>query len=378
MTSELTDEAQGRLRRLNLDIVFASVSAVGALLVATDADGWPDALLMGAGLAVTLIVLDRWRAGRFASVAVPGLVLTAAVWAAGVLVFGAATSVFGFATVASLTVFEHPRRRRAALTAIAVFAVAVLALRPVLQSGEGLGATALFVFVSACVAAGGVGLIVLGQAVQELVAELDRARRREAEVAVMRERVRFAGDLHDIQGHTLHVVKLKVALARKLLHSDLRGVEHELDEVHTLVGDTITETRELAHAQRRLNLTAELENAKNLLEAAGIAVHAERGAEPAPGTDALLGQVLRETTTNILRHSEAARVWITLDGGDLAVANDGAHTDGPPAISGLARLRERLAEHGGTLAVEQDGTRFHTAASLPRPEAAPAARKDER
>lgn len=46
-----------------------------------------------------------------------------------------------------------------------------------------------------------------------LFTELDAMRRSEAELAVMKERFRFAADLHDIQGHTLHVIKLKAAVA---------------------------------------------------------------------------------------------------------------------------------------------------------------------
>ena len=82
--------------------------------------------------------------------------------------------------------------------------------------------------------------------------------------------MRLAGDLHDIQGDTLHVVKLKIALAQRP-HGDTKRVERELSEIYTLVGDTINQTKELAHAQRRLNLPAELVNAKNLFEAARCA-----------------------------------------------------------------------------------------------------------
>src|SRR4028119_433985 len=116
--------------------------------------------------------------------------------------------------------------------------------------------------------------------------------------------MRFAGDLHDIQGHTLHVVKLKIALARKLLHTDTARVEQELREIYALVGDTIEQTRELAYGRRRLNIAAELVNATNLLEAAGIRVRVDCRTEAARG-DALPAQGLRETTTNIRRPPRA-------------------------------------------------------------------------
>jgi two-component system, NarL family, sensor histidine kinase DesK len=195
--------------------------------------------------------------------------------------------------------------------------------------------------------------------------ELEKAREREAEMAVMRERVRFAGDLHDIQGHTLHVVKLKIALAGRLLRRDLGQAEQELEEVRALVGDTIAQTRELAYAQRRLNLSAELENAKNLFEAAGIRAHVDRAAGVDPRASELLGQVLRETTTNILRHAEAGEVRVTLSATGVTIVNDGAQ-DGPlPALRGLATLRERVASEGGELTVEQENGWFRTAVAFP-------------
>ncbi|WP_237330105.1 hypothetical protein [Streptomyces sp. BA2] len=50
---------------------------------------------------------------------------------------------------------------------------------------------------------------------------------------------------------------------------------------------------------------------KNLFEAAGIRVRVNREADVDERVNGLLGQVLRETTTNILRHAAATRVRIT-------------------------------------------------------------------
>ncbi len=186
-------------------------------------------------------------------------------------------------------------------------------------------------------------------------------------LAVAQERMRFASDLHDIQGHTLHVVKLKTALARELVRAAPDRAEEELGEIQALVGDTITQTRELAYAQRRLNLSAELENAKNLFEAADIDVRVDRRAEAAPGAGELLGQVLRETTTNILRHAQAEQVRITLTETGISIVNDGAPQEPPTRLRGLAALRERVADSGGELTVEHEGGRFVTAARFPHP-----------
>ncbi|MEV0620502.1 histidine kinase [Nonomuraea sp. NPDC050404] len=364
--SEYAEETQGRLRKLSLEIVIGALSAVGSLLVARDAHSWWDALLMAGGLLVTLLVLKRWGAGRFPGVALPALIVTAAIWLVGVLAADITTPVYSFAIVATLALVELRRHRPAVIAGITAVTIVVLAARVVTAREELAGVLLKFVIVSAGVAVGGIILTILAAGVHNLIGELEKAREREAEMAVMRERVRFAGDLHDIQGHTLHVVKLKVTLAKKLLHSDLARVEEELEEVRALVGDTITQTRELAYAQRRLNLSAELENAKNLFEAAGISAHVDRAAGVVdPRASELLGQVLRETTTNILRHAEAGEVRVTLSETGVTIVNDGAQ-DGPlPALRGLAALRERVVGEGGELTVEQENGWFRTAVAFP-------------
>ncbi|GLU48400.1 histidine kinase [Nocardiopsis ansamitocini] len=365
MTSGQSEKTQGQLRTLNFGIVSGAISAVGALLVAGDARTWWDALLMGVGLATTLLVVNRWTVSRFSRVVLPGLIVTAIVWVVGVLALNVSAPSYGFAIVATIAAFELPRHRRAVIAGIAAFAVVVLATKLVVAREDGVAALAEFVFISLCVAAAGIVFTMLIYAVHDLITELGESRRREAEHAVIRERMRFAGDLHDIQGHTLHVVKLKLALARKLVRVDTERAEDELQEIHTLVGETIAQTKELAYAQRRLNLSAELENAKNLFEAAGIRVRVDRESEVDSHAGELLGQVLRETTTNILRHAQARQVRITLSTMGITIVNDGAREGPLPDLRGLSTLRQRVADSAGELRVHQQDGWFCTAATLP-------------
>lgn len=365
-TPEHTDAPQGRLRELNLNLVAASLSAVGALLVSIDAKTWWDAAVLALGLIAALVAVSRWKVGRISRVAIPCLIITAAVWLFGVLVTGSETASYGISVVGTIVIFQLPshRRRAAALGAVA-FAAAVVAARLVMWDGDVLGTLLQYFVASSAVALAAVVLTALNHLVSGLIAELDEAQVRESELAVARERIRFASDLHDIQGHTLHVVKLKVTLAEKLVRSDIGRVEEELREVRALVGDTITQTKELAYAQRRLNLPAELENATNLLKAAGIGVDVVREAEVDTRAGELLGQVLRETTTNILRHAQAEQVRITLSESGIAIVNDGAREDSLPELRGLSTLRERVVGNGGELKVEQQDGRFLTAAAFP-------------
>ncbi|MEE2049170.1 sensor histidine kinase [Nocardiopsis tropica] len=363
--SEHADAARGELRTVNLGIVFASLSTVGALLVVIDAPTWWQALVLALGVATAAVTVTRWAEGRAPRLPLPALAVTGAVWLFGVLVAETPTASYGFAVVGTVVVHQAHRHRTAAVLGLAAFVAAVLAARLAVAPGEVVDTLLEYGVGSAGIAVVAVVLTSLTQMVSRLVAELEESREREAELAVARERMRFASDLHDIQGHTLHVVKLKTALARRLVRTDTGRAEEELGEIHALVGDTIAQTKALAHAQRRLNLSAELENAKNLFEAAGIRVEVRREGGVQARAGEMLGQVLRETTTNILRHAQAGQVWITLSGTGISIVNDGAQEGPPTGLSGLATLRERVAGEGGELTVERRDGRFLTAASFP-------------
>jgi two-component system, NarL family, sensor histidine kinase DesK len=362
---EYTEATRGRLSRLNLITLLPLLAVVGAVLVAIDSRNWWQAAVLSLGVVAALVAFARWAAGDLFRVALPCLVVTAAVWLFGALVAGCGTAFYGISIVGPHIIPQLPRHRGVAAVGLSVFVAAVGAAR-LLVTQENVPAVLLaYVLIPTGVTVVVTGFMFPNQGFYDLVAELEEAREREAELAVIRERVRFASDLHDIQGHTLHVVKLKIALAQKLVHSDIERVEQELREIHDLVGDTIAQTKELAYAQRRLNLSAELENAKNLFEAAGIRVRIDREAEVDPRAGETFGQVLRETTTNILRHAQAEQVRITLSETGITIVNDGVREVPLPELRGLSTLKERVAGNGGELTVEQKDGRFLTAAAFP-------------
>lgn len=357
-----------RLRKLNITTQLAVILPVGTVLVVVDSQTWWEAALLVAGVLASMVAIVRWAEDRLFHAAIPCLAVVAIVWLLGVLVSGSHTAFYGLTVVGPLIVPQLPRHRFAAAAGLAVYAAAVGALRLLVSHEDDLRLLVSFVLIPAAVTVLVTGFMFANQAFYNNLAELEKAREREAELAVARERIRFASELHDIQGHTLHVVKLKTALAEKLVRVDADRAAEELREIHALVGDTIKQTRELAYAQRRLNLSAELENAKNLFEAAGIRVRVVREAEVDARASERLGQVLRETTTNILRHAAARQVLITLSEAGITIVNDGiqgTQGDQLPELRGLATLRERVTADGGELTVAQEDGRFTTAAAFP-------------
>ncbi|WP_433462558.1 sensor histidine kinase [Spirillospora sp. CA-128828] len=206
----------------------------------------------------------------------------------------------------------------------------------------------------------------------DITGRLDQARRLSAELAVKDERLRFAADLHDIQGHHLQVIALKSELAARLAETDPARAAAEMKEVRRLAADALRDTRAVVLGYRRTSLDDEIANATRVLASAGI--DARTTADPAAigdGARHLLGLVMREATTNLLRHSRArhASVDYRVTGGvaRLRVTNDGAFevTAGTASGTGLRSLSGRLRAAGGDLTWTHDGGRFEIEASLP-------------
>ncbi|MFC7619300.1 sensor histidine kinase [Microlunatus sp. GCM10028923] len=341
------------------------------------ATSWWDGILVAPGLLAPLLLLRQWAPDGLPQGSMVVVVLAAASWAVSAVLGGSPLGVFALSLAGAMVLTRLPHHRVLAIlgfcAASAALGAMVFITRPFtpLTGAKYLlipAATTLFI----CI------VMALVERYSEILLAVERAKQTEAELAVARERIRFASDLHDIQGHTLHVIKLKAALAKQLTDSDPVAAQHELDEVQHLIADTIARTHDLVHAQRRLNVAAEAENAKNLLEAAGIAVTIAT-INPVGGSDsALLAQVLRETTTNILRHSSSTRTTITIDTHRIAIVNDGADQGPLPPLGGLGTLRRRLEESGGSLDLARESGSFRTTATVPTPAPVTSTREHDR
>ncbi|WLQ33534.1 sensor histidine kinase [Streptomyces castrisilvae] len=194
----------------------------------------------------------------------------------------------------------------------------------------------------------------------ETVMELRDTRQELARTAVERERLRFSRDLHDLLGHTLSVIVVKSEAARRLAPRDMDAALSQVADIESVGRQALTEIREAVTGYREGSLATELDRARSALTAAGIEPVVRRSGPPlAPQTEALLGWVVREAVTNVVRHSTAARCVFELGGGGervrLTVTDDGrGRPDGPaptPGIggTGLKGLTERLAAAGGSL-----------------------------
>jgi two-component system sensor histidine kinase DesK len=209
--------------------------------------------------------------------------------------------------------------------------------------------------------------------------EIDRSRAVAAQLAIAEERLRFARDLHDTLGRNLSLVAVQSELAAALA---ARGDEHageQMLEVRRIAHESLRELRAVVGGYRSTGLDSELAGAQSVLRSAGISCRVVGdGSGLPPATQVALGWVVREATTNVIRHSNATtckiELEVTPEESILRVQNDGvtssaARVTGGSGLvgggSGLTGLRERLAEVGGTLTAEEPPGQFVLAAWLP-------------
>ncbi|MFJ1765329.1 sensor histidine kinase [Amycolatopsis sp. NPDC088138] len=214
------------------------------------------------------------------------------------------------------------------------------------------------------------------------IRRLEQANKEIATLAVTNERQRVARDLHDLLGHSLTTITVKAGLARRVLESagDIPRAVEEIREVESLTRSALSDVRATVSEYREVSLSAELVGARAALRAAEIDTDLPHAVDNvAPEFQNVFGYVLRETVTNVLRHSGAKQVKVHLGKNWVEIEDDGTAAEVVPG-NGLRGLTERLAAAGGTLqASVRSGGGLVVRAEIPLPEpraAAPAVRAE--
>lgn len=226
------------------------------------------------------------------------------------------------------------------------------------------------------------GLVVFALSrLRAMVQDLVDARAELAELAVTRERLRFARDLHDLLGFSLSAITLKSEVAHRLVAPDPARARHELAEILLISRQALVDVRAVTSHYRELSLDEETRSATAVLAAANVKVTLRlEPCELATDVRTTFATVLREGVTNLLRHSSAENCEITISCRDelltLEIVNDGlAPADGGAAAGagehlggwGIHNLNARVADLGGTLSAgtTADDT-YRLRAAIPR------------
>jgi len=198
-------------------------------------------------------------------------------------------------------------------------------------------------------------------------------------LAATAERERIGRDLHDLLGHTLSLITLKLELSRKLFDRDPERARLEVSEAEAIARQALSEVRSAVTGIRASDLAAELAAARLLLECQHVHLHYSPPPPMPVEIERGLALVLREAATNIVRHADAHQAWVEFsqDGRTLGLQiRDDGRGDVQADGNGLTGMRERVAALRGTLQVHSprgQGTTVVVQVPLPAKTAAAAA-----
>ena len=207
-------------------------------------------------------------------------------------------------------------------------------------------------------------------------AELMSTRELLAESARLNERMRIARELHDGMGHHLAALSLNLealgggetppaplATARTLTRRLLDDVESVVTALHRDPG---------------VDLGAALATLAASIPRPLVHVDAARAVAFDPDRAHTVLRCCQEIVTNSVKHAQAANLWISVRVDD-GVVSLSARDDGAGAVTlgrghGLAGMRQRVEEAGGTFVFETSpGAGFHLRATIPSRDPIPAA-----
>ncbi len=171
------------------------------------------------------------------------------------------------------------------------------------------------------------------------------------------ERERIARDLHDLLGHTLTVITVKLDLARRLLShdtsSDVVRARTEIVEAEQSARNALAEVREAVSGYRAEGLDAEIGRARRSLLSADVKLTTTLAPVNLSSSQVnVLCLALREAATNIVRHAHAtvchvallekdSRIYFTIEdngrGGQICEGN------------GMRGMRERVQSVAGAV-----------------------------
>jgi signal transduction histidine kinase len=198
--------------------------------------------------------------------------------------------------------------------------------------------------------------------------------------AVLAERTRIAGEVHDVAGHGLATIAMQAGVALLMFEERPEQARESLEAIRATSMQALNELRAALDTMHPMP-AQELQHLIERVRTAGLPVDLELGelSETMPAhVDAAVFRVVRESLTNVLRHAGPTRALVRVAHepspsrlcGDLVVevADRGA---GAPATSrdgrGLTGMRARVEAAGGTLtAGPREGGGFRVVARFPR------------
>jgi signal transduction histidine kinase len=189
-----------------------------------------------------------------------------------------------------------------------------------------------------------------------------QASREQLVTAREEERRRIRRDLHDSLGPTLASLRMQLGAVRRMVRERPDEAEALIDELRGDVRAATAEIRRLVYDLRpplldEHGLLGALRSLGDVLEGTVMTLEAPETLPPlAAASEVAIYRIAGEAVHNVVRHAGATRctVRLTIAASSLTleIADDGQGLPAAaPAGVGLASMRERAAELGGTLTI---------------------------
>ncbi|HEY8450106.1 MAG TPA: sensor histidine kinase, partial [Bacillota bacterium] len=217
----------------------------------------------------------------------------------------------------------------------------------------------------------------LEQQARERAARLLEQERR---LAVLAERNRLAGEIHDTLAQGFTGILMQLRAARQVMAEDPAAADLHLARAAELARKSLDEARRSvwdlwSQGERREDLSTVLARVAERLQSAGLKVQLQLPVAPTNPTDRPLidahaaihvARIAEEAAANIVDHAQARRVTIRLErlkaaGATLLaleITDDGCGFDPayppvePPRGFGLISMRHRAEQIGGQLTID--------------------------
>jgi two-component system, NarL family, sensor histidine kinase DesK len=190
---------------------------------------------------------------------------------------------------------------------------------------------------------------------------LERANSEIERLSQEAERERIARDLHDLLGHTLTVITMKLDLARRLLSHDSDRARNEIVEAEQTARNALAEVREAVSGYRAEGLAAEISRARRSLLSADVKLTTTLAPVNLSSSQVnVLCLALREAITNIVRHAHANVCHVALLEKDRTIhftIEDNGLGGQIREGNGLRGMRERLQSMAGAVKLTTSANR---------------------
>jgi len=212
---------------------------------------------------------------------------------------------------------------------------------------------------------------------KDLLGELREKSAKLEEMAIVKERNRIAGEIHDTVGHTLTAALISLEAGKMLIDRDNAKAKEKIEAARLQLKKGLEQVRSSVKAIREGNMLLGFEESfkavlKQMEKDMNISFvsRTELNIKPMPFQYHVLLRILQESVTNGIKHGGADKFTVELVNDEknihMRIHDNGAGSEKIIKGFGLANMEERVKELGGSIEFQSEpGNGFKTSVNIP-------------